>query len=454
MEVQTVNNLSDIRSRVDSYITIINRSLNSINNIYTNEQKEYAQEQSIVHDTINSLLSYLVSLQVDSYNYSVGANHASQNLDYAVFSFLQSIIDDYSLSNREDIEKKIDIRVAFTAYYLLSYMCRQYERERLEQIIDTYENFFLDRFALAYQIRGRSLRDRKLIQEAIQNDKIALSMLKEEKIDNIGVLVTYASSIAKGLEESIIELNESDIDQAIENVIRAIQINRKYSKYHYLLSLLRLERVKKQFFDSLKRDYDSWNTDEPWEQELIKAEDSIQTALDYLDEKSQSYTSFLVMYRLILDRIKNVQSYIHLLKGLRMKENAYHSKIINQINTSLNGWRKEISEKTEEETKIALRESQEQIQKELKETQNRYLEILAVFVAIVGVMMTMIGLLSHDYTIREVFAGMIVMNSGLIIVYSIFKMILSNKISKVALLAIAIGCVLTFYIIHWAIPFI
>lgn len=451
MDIQVVSqNTLGIIKQVNSDITTINRSIESINTLYNEGQEEYAIEKMSVQKTVNSLLTYLVSLQVDSYYYSVGTNYASQNLDYndTVILDIQSIIDDYISNLEKSSAQDKDIEVAFTAYYVLFYMFHLHERDKQKRVLDEYEHYFLDRFALAYQIRGRELRDRKLIKEAIQNDKIALNKLKEKNMENIGVKVTLASSMAIGLEENIIDFNDSEVKQAIENVVQAIQLNRKYAKYHYLLSVLRLEQVKKNFFAFVKSNYDGWNTDDKWEQELDEAERSIQTALDLLNEKSPTYTGFFVLYRLTLDRIKTVQSYIQLVKEIELKHRALRSNVISQMDKSYNEWKEVISNKTSDDTKIALHEFQKQFQEELKETQTRYLEILAVFVAIVGVMMTMIGLLSHNYKIQEVLAGMIVMNSGLIVVYSFFKIILSNKISKLALLAILFGCALIYYGVH------
>ena len=244
-----------IKEKVGSLCDSINLRLENIRKLSPESEDLKNKEENLLSINLMTLLSYLVDLQPDSYSYKYGSNHASQNLNYGIANFLRNIVEQYVLENKTNCDptvKKIRIEEAFTAYYILAYMQRLYEPDSLLLFLDTYEKFFLEKYALAYQIRGRELRAQGKFWEAVKNDELALAMLKSKNIENIGVRVTYASSIALALEAQNENIDESYLKKALENVNQAIQINRTYARYHYLIAKLRLYWVKKQVYEKIK----------------------------------------------------------------------------------------------------------------------------------------------------------------------------------------------------------
>lgn len=427
----------EIKKKTKSYCEQINRELEGIKNTSPEDQASIKGKQEKVAINLKKLLKYLVSLQIDSYGFTYGSNHTSQNLDYDIVDYLRSTVELYASENQnadEPEEKTVDIGEAFTAYYIFAYMYHLYDPNSLQLFIDTYENLFWEKYALVYQIRGRELRTQGQFWDAAKNDEIALRVLKTKNIENIGVKVTYASSIALALESQNYNIDESYVKQALDNVNQAIQINRTYARYHYLSAKLRLYWVKKQVYEKIKNGLDCDTDNANWENDLATAEKSIQEALNLLDERSPSYMGFFVDYSITLSQIKRTRSDIQLIQNIQIyyndKSQIFHNNIKEMTDKSFDDWNKNLSSEMQEKVQHYLSEEHKSIQKELKETQTRFMEIMAIFVAIVGVMMTMIELLSQGYKIQEVLVGMVVMNSGILMVYSFFKMIISEKITR------------------------
>ena len=65
--------------------------------------------------------------------------------------------------------------------------------------------------------------------------------------------------------------------------------------------------------------------------------------------------------------------------------------------------------------------------------------------AIVGVMITSIGLVTNNFSFREVIYGIIVMNAGILAVYTCFKMILSKQIRQLYLVILGITCTIILF---------
>ncbi len=452
-----------ITQRVDTLCMCIKESIQdwrkaASHRDVSNDIEEISEKaRKKVRTDIDQLLEYLNKRTIDSYEFTYGANRAAQSLDNEVSNFLEEIVRDFS--KKTDGEKKRND--AFIAYYLLAYIYRLYAPDKLERFLEKYERFFKQHYALTYQIRGRELRAKGKLEEAIQNDQIALQMLKRHGIENIGVKVTYASSIAVALENGIMKVNQDDIDDSIANVEQAIQMNREYSRYHYLLARLKLYQIRNEMYSFTDKTLEEWSKNKvAWVSGLRKAEESIQTALNYLKKQASSYTEFYVTYRETADSIKRLRMEIDLFEKLyeqfqrfddqnRKKAESLKSEILEKNeqameerskadNLRLQQARRDI-EKT---NKGHLDEIQKNIETELGKSQIKYLEILAVFVAIVGVIVTTNGLLTKDFTFSEAILGIIAMNAGIVAVYACFKIIFSQeKICIRYIVILVVACV-------------
>lgn len=439
----------EITSKVIEYCSQINPLL----------QDDGEIKNDSVIDIIDQLIQYLKDLRIDSYEFTFGANEAAQNLSSNVCKVLLEKIEDFSKKEEQNIEGEMRDST-FIVYYLVAYLYRLHNAESLSGFLEKYENFFLKHYALTYQIRGRELRAKGKLEDAIQNDKLALKMLKEKGVENIGIKVTHASSIAMALESGVKGIGQSEIEDSIKDVNQAIQMNRLYPRYHYLIAKIKLNKTRNAVYTVGKSDMFSgkWSENiDTWNKELIESEESIEKALNLLNnnKRAESYPIFLTTYNAIKDCIKRLQADIELFEMIYEQIQQFEHKTFEKFEKLLNQLKTDNLELVEEtikkekaeidkNNKDKLAASQEKIEKEiqvaLQKSQNRYLEILAVFVAIVGVMITTIGLVTNNFSFREVIFGIIVMNASILAVYTCFKMILSKVIHQLYVVILVITC--------------
>ena len=74
--------------------------------------------------------------------------------------------------------------------------------------------------------------------------------------------------------------------------------------------------------------------------------------------------------------------------------------------------------------------SEAKIQDTLQKTQNRYLEMLGLFVSIIAIIMAFIQSFSAKYDLYEMVTIIIVMNAGLLTVYATFLILLRKYQAK------------------------
>ncbi len=440
---------SEIASKVIGYCNKINPVL----------QGDVEVGDDSVIEIIDQLIQYLKELKIDSYYFTYGANQAAQNLSRNVCKKLLEKMEFFSKQGEQNIEtEKRDN--AFIVYYLEAYLYRLHYPEKLSKFLEEYEKFFLNHYAITYQIRGRELRAKGKFKDAIENDELALKKLKEKEIENIGIKVTYAASIAVALENRVKGIEQSKIQDSIDNVNQAIQMNRVYPRYYYLNAKIKLYKIKNAVYDTnyMTMSFENWSKiKDAWNKELTEAIVSIEHALNLLkeNERAESYNIFLSTYNLTRDDIKKLQSEIellgaiygqmqqfktHVLEEIQKLEEEWNEDNIQKVEDSLKKKEEEINKNNKDTLATIQKEFEKKIQDILQNSQNRYLEILAVFVAIVGVMITTIGLVTNNFSFREVIFGIIVMNAGILAVYTCFKMVLSKEIHPLYVVILGITC--------------
>lgn len=444
-----IYSFSEITSKVIEYCNQINPLLQDDGEI---------KDDSVI-DIIDRLIQYLKELNIDSYEFSFGANEAAQNLSSNICKVLLEKIEVFSKQGEQDIEReKRDS--AFIVYYLVAYLYRLHDAESLSGFLEKYENFFLKHYALTYQIRGRELRAKGKLEDAIQNDKLALKMLNQKGVENIGIKVTHAASIAMALESGVKGIEQSEIEDSIDDVNQAIQMNRLYPRYYYLIAKIKLYKTRNAVYSTVNFDMISgkWSENkDTWNKELIESDELIEKALNLLNKnkRAESYPVFLTTYNTIKDCIKRLQGDIELFGMIyeqiqQFKDNIFEtfqkstdelkSDNIKMIEETLKNEKEEIDKNNKDKLAASQEKIEKEIQVALQKSQNRYLEILAVFVAIVGVMITTIGLVTNNFSFREVIFGIIVMNASILAVYTCFKMILSKEIHQLYVVILVITC--------------
>ncbi len=453
-----MNNKSE-KIKIYSFSEITSMVMEHCNRINPLLQDDGKIKEDSVLDFIDQLIQYLEELSIDSYEFTYGANKVAQNLSSNVCGVLLEKIKNFSQQVEQDNEEK-NRDNAFIVYYLMAYLYRLHDPESLSGFLEEYEDLFLKHYALTYQIRGRELRAKGKLEDAIWNDKLALNMLNEKGVENIGIKVTYAASIAMALECGVKGIEQSEIQASIDDVNQAIQMNRTYPRYYYLLAKIKLYRTRNAVYATNNMDttLGKWlEKKEVWNKELEEADELIEKALNLLNKnkRAESYSIFWGTYNVIKEYIKRLQSDIELFGMIyvqiqQFKDNIFEkfqeltdqSKRDNRkmVEEFLESEKEELNKNNEDKLAASQERIENEIQDTLQKSQNRYLEILAVFVAIVGVMITTIGLVTNNFSFREVIFGIIVMNAGILAVYTCFKMILSKEIHPLYVVILGITC--------------
>ncbi len=346
-------------------------------------------------DKIKELLQNLINLGIDTYNFSYGANRAARTVNKYAIGQLEQMLNEFDLSEEKN-ENKYDI--AFCAYYIVTYYYRVYDKiESLFRTISLYENNFLNhpkKYALTYQIKGRYYRKNGDYKKALDCDKNAIFMLAQNGMENIGVSVTYASTVSIVLEDRKKYITADDIKNSINNVETAIQLRPKHARYYYLLAKLKMFAVL----------YDGYYS------ENINIEDVIrdvkvlfQKAIELEDETSMSYAANIGEYKSYLREADLILAEAKLLEKIESQKVSTQEMIYEKFEDS----RKEIDIK-------------------LKNAQDKYLEILALFVSIISIILVVIGTFSKAFTTVQIISIIISMNASVLAVYSTFLMILRN----------------------------
>lgn len=375
---------------------------------------------------LDKVFANLVALEIDSYSFTYGANLLARNItkDDAV------ALNDY-LEAYERHDSKCNDSYAFVSYYLLAYYYREYEEmAKLKKLIPRYDDLF-PQYALAHQIRGRMLRRQKgQGRKALDCDLQAMRILEEKHIENIGVSVTYASTVSLALENSETFINDTDVKKSIDSVRQAININPLYGKYDYLLAKLLM-------FDLLRHE-DDFTYDECIDI-IMEAKELLRKAIELEDSQTVAYASQVIEFKSYMRQADWILSEIRMLKGAK-KQASDAEKVVQErisetkerVDELLKTTKAEIAEKFETNQKKVndqFNANQEKVTEQLNQMQNKYMEILALFVSVVSVVMVFIDMLSNKFSSVQLIIALVAMNTCVIAVYAVF-LILLKKVEK------------------------
>ena len=375
---------------------------------------------------LNDIFANLDALAIDSYNFTYGANLLARNItkDFAV------MLNDY-LEAYEHHDSRCNCSYAFVSYYLLAYYYREYEEmTKLKKLIPRYDDLF-HQYALTHQIRGRLLRRQKgQRREALDCDLQAMRILEERHIENIGVNVTYASTVSLALENSENFINDDDVKRSICSVRQAIHINPLYGKYNYLLAKLLM-------FDVLR--HEDNHTYEECIEIIMEAKELLRKAIELEDAQTVAYASQVIEFKSYMRQADWILSEIRMVKAAKKQaldaEKFVHDRFTEtkeRVDELFESTKLEINEKFES-SQIKVNEqfniNQEKVNEQLKQMQNKYMEILAVFVSVVSIIMVVVSMLTNKFSSIQLIIALIVMNACVLAVYATF-LILLKKVEK------------------------
>lgn len=351
-----------------------------------------SMKKSYTEQDISSIVNGLVNLGVNTYNFSYCANGISPNLTIESINMLNEDLSTIKQKSPNMITHQERKRY-FCEFYLLTYRhFRDEQIEEMKSLIENYGFFFTNsqhekETALIYQVKGRYYRSIGDIDSAITNDNKAIDLLKKQKINNVQVQITYAGTLLRALLDTGDEKYVAQVKNAIEMVERAISEYPNIPRYYYLLAKLNLYILL----------YDSDISTDEYNKKIQKSRALINTAIDKENPQSNAYFTNVSKY----NTVRHVAEFVLLQR-----------KFIDQTKRSLEG---------------EMNSSKVEIDDTLRRTQNRYLEVLGLFVSIIAIIMAFIQSFSGNYSVFEMVTVIIAMNAGLLAVYATFLILLRDK---------------------------
>jgi len=405
---------------------------------------------------LDEILANLFALEIDTYSFTYGANLLARNITKDFANILNNYLEAY-----EHQQPGYICPYAFISYYLLAYYYREYEEmAKLRKLVARYDDVF-QQYALTHQIRGRLLRRQKgQGRKALDCDLQAIQILEDKHIENIGVWVTYASTVSLALENNESYINDDDIARSITSVTHAIQINPLYGKYNYLLAKLFM-------FDVLK--HEESHTYEDCIDIIIEAKELLRKAIELEDTQTVAYASQVIEFKSYMRQADWILSEIRMLKAARKQavdaERGVQEKISEfqkNVNILFDDTKQNIDEKFEksgqavdtllQSTKLEINsqfnENREKVNDQLNQMQNKYMEIFAIFVSVVSIIVVVIDMLSNNFNNVQLIVTIVAMNACVLAVYSVF-LILLRKVEKkyIVTLIVSLLIVLAMFLI-------
>ena len=214
--------------------------------------------------------------------------------------------------------------------------------------------------------------------------------MKTQNIDNIQAQISYAATLIRALQNTADASYIRKVYNIIPEVNNATERYKNVSRYYYLLAKLYLYTLL----------YDDNLTSDKYNDNIRKARSNIETAIKKENPQLKAY-------------VKSVSKYNALRQVAELM--LVQRKFIDQTRNTLN--------KKMESNQAVIKDT-------LQRTQNRYLEMLALFVSIIAIIMAFIQSFSAGYSVFEIITIIVVMNAGLLTVYASFLILLRNYQAK------------------------
>lgn len=171
-----------------------------------------------------------------SYSFNLAMEFLAETPNIVIMKPTEELLEEMTLQNFED-----DENVYFAAYYLLSLMYKKSENavtEKLAALVmnEKYENAFVSQ-PLFHEVESRYYKRVGDFSKALDSDIEAINILNMLDVVNLGVYISYASTVCRMLEEDL-KPQDSAIEKAKEYIERAIEFNPDYPKYYYLKAVI------------------------------------------------------------------------------------------------------------------------------------------------------------------------------------------------------------------------
>ena len=128
--------------------------------------------------------------------------------------------------------------VYFAAYYALSLIYKKEDnQEGLLRLTSAKYDIF-GNFALHFEVYSRYFKRVDNFKKALSCDKLAINVLGSRGVENVGLLISYASTVCIMLRKREPSLKDNDIALAKQYIDRAIAFNPAYPKYYFLKAQL------------------------------------------------------------------------------------------------------------------------------------------------------------------------------------------------------------------------
>lgn len=270
--------------------------------------------------------------------------------------------------------KELSYNIRFHALYsiLVYYRTHRFNGKTLELCKKYKKTFGNEPLVLAAESVALSFSGRKHdLDRAVQCADTALKMDKKKHAGDpsMALLINYASVVARKYENEIREIQtEQDckiVDHALQCINRAIRIHSKNGKSFFVRG--RLLSLRKRY---------------------AEAKADISHALDLLDDKSEDYRFILSEYNDALARVRIRETYQKL---------------------------------NQEEQRLASMYKKNT--KEIRRAQNKYIEIITLYSAVLTIVFSAIDLASNAYEPKEFVACIAFVFSCALTLYIAIKLI-------------------------------
>jgi len=213
---------------------------------------EHYDAEQLYSATFDALKMLTRQFGTHEYAFNLSIEIFVENTFTEIAPVLRQIVDDHIASIRVNTETADAV---FAAYYALSLIYKKTKNiNGLRSLADDkYDVAFIRGFAgypLTFEVFSRYHKRTKTLEgyrKALGYDNRAIRMLSRLKASNIGVCISFASTVCLILESNSDFLEPDQIASAIEYINAAIDINPEYPKYYYL-------KAKLAFYSALPED--------------------------------------------------------------------------------------------------------------------------------------------------------------------------------------------------------
>lgn len=206
---------------------------------------DWNDEEGRVQSVYNALEIIVGEVTVEKYDFTLAMDVLIETAPKDLKVCLEKILKNSDLD--EDYLEKDEIY--FAAYYALS-IIRKKEGDvdgLFELIGEKYDKF--RNFALHFEVHSRYYKRVDNFKKALSCDKLAINVLNSRGVVNVGLCISYASTVCTMLKKRDATLKDSDVELAKKYVDMAIDFNPVYPKYYFLkaqLVFLSAVREKKE----------------------------------------------------------------------------------------------------------------------------------------------------------------------------------------------------------------